>query len=639
MLVIAAQAGAAQTGTPVPALAAVDGVMEQALSRYGVKGGAVAVVKNGHLIFARGYGLADVEAQQPVQPDSLFRWCSISKTITAAALMHLVAQGRLDLDSPVFQILDQYSPYNGRWGDNRLRSITVRQLLHHTAGWDRATSAIGDPVVAEGTVKAASAVGGGFPPTLDTVIRYVLAQPLQFSPGTRFAYSNFGYELLRRVIEKVSGQTYADYVRESVLEPVGLTRMRRGAADLAGRLPGEVKYYDYAGASLVNSYVSAIREKQPFPYGVLNPELGEASAAWVGSVVDLAKLAASLDGKRRPALVTAATFSAMVEEQPRETWVDSSGWYGAGLFVQPQADGVTWNHAGYNPGSASGMWRFANGLGIAFLFNGATKDGAYPTGFVAQALWDALDAVSEWPVGDEFPQYFGPRIAAGGVLNAASLQAGALAPAALTMVMGSDLDGGTGVWLRDAGGVERAMEVSGGDPARLETMLPADAGLGDATLVVRREGWPDAEAPLPVVVVSPGLFTLNGDGLAAAAVLRTKRGPGVMPWMAGPVWEAVYQLDENGATVARPIAFGGEDEELTLILYGTGIRGQGELRGVVVRIGDLDLPAGAVGAQMQIAGLDQIQVTLPRTLAGAGAVAIRVDMDGTMSNTVSLTFR
>src|SRR4051812_21719260 len=127
----------AQTGTPVPALSALDGVMQQALSRYSVKGGALAVVKDGHLIFARGYGLADAESQSPVQPDSLFRWCSISKTITAAAIMRLAQENKLDLDSPVFSILDQFAPYNGTWGDSRLRSITVRQVLHHTGGWDR----------------------------------------------------------------------------------------------------------------------------------------------------------------------------------------------------------------------------------------------------------------------------------------------------------------------------------------------------------------------------------------------------------------------------------------------------------------------------------------------------------------------
>src|SRR3954470_2269630 len=84
----------AQTGTPVPALSSLDGVMQQALARYAVKGGAIAVVKDGHLVFARGYGWADSDAQSSVQPDSLFRWASTSKTVTAAAVMRLAESGK-----------------------------------------------------------------------------------------------------------------------------------------------------------------------------------------------------------------------------------------------------------------------------------------------------------------------------------------------------------------------------------------------------------------------------------------------------------------------------------------------------------------------------------------------------------------
>jgi N-acyl-D-amino-acid deacylase len=253
----------AQTGTEVPAFSALDAVMQQALARYGVKGAALAVVKDGHLLFARGYGWADAEAQIPVQPDSLFRWGSIAKTLTAAAVMRLVEDGKLDLDTPVWNILNQYSPYNGKWGDSRLHGITVRQLLHHTGGWDRDLS--GDPMNGDACVDASNATHASFPPSQDTMIRYMLAKRLDFDPGSRFAYSNFGYMLLGRVIEKISGQPYATYVREQVLDPLGLAHIQRGGSHLAGRLPGEVKYYDYPGAPFVNSYLSAAREKSRRP--------------------------------------------------------------------------------------------------------------------------------------------------------------------------------------------------------------------------------------------------------------------------------------------------------------------------------------------------------------------------------------
>ena len=245
----------AQTGTPVPSLAALDDIMQQALQRYGVHGGALAVIKDGRLVFARGYGLGDVAARVPVQPESLFRWESMSKTVTAAAIMRLVEDGKLNLDAPVFNILNQYSPYNGRWGDGRLSGITVRQLLQHTAGWDRLVSSQADPVDGEGTVLAATATGSAFPPSIDTVIRYMLAQRLDFTPGTRWGYSPFGYELLGRVIEKVSGQSYVAYVRQAILDPEGLSSVQKGSSHLSGRLAGEVKYYDYPCAPLIRSYV------------------------------------------------------------------------------------------------------------------------------------------------------------------------------------------------------------------------------------------------------------------------------------------------------------------------------------------------------------------------------------------------
>lgn len=395
----------AQTGTPVPAFSALDNVMQQALARYGVHGGALAVLKDGRLVFARGYGLGDVEGRQPVQPDSLFRWASISKTVTAAAVMRLVEDGKVDLDTPVLNILNQYSPYNGRWGDSRIAGITVRQLLQHTGGWDRDTSPLLDPVIAEGTVKASQATGAGFPPSLDSVIGYMLAQRLDAAPGSRFAYSNFGYELLGRVIDKVSGQSYESYVRQMLLNPFGLERVQKGSGTLDGRLPDEVRYYDYPGAPLVNSYLSAAREKQPAPYGFWNSDLQRASAEWVGSVVDLAKFVSMLDGARVPALINASSFASMVAQSRPPTWVNSVTWYGLGLFAYPMPGGIVWDHGGYNFGSNSYFYRFPDGAGFAFVFNGATKDGSNPSAYAAQALWDALPPVTEWPDHDLFPRY------------------------------------------------------------------------------------------------------------------------------------------------------------------------------------------------------------------------------------------
>jgi N-acyl-D-amino-acid deacylase len=149
--------------------ARVDEIMHDTLVRFSVKGGAVAVVKDGHLILARGYGVADLEAGIPFKPETRSRWCSVTKTMTAAAIMRLVETGKLDLDRKIWSVLSEYQPYNGRWGDSRLQNITIRNLLRHTAGWDRDVS--GDPVMVPVTEDAANATRSRFPPSRETLIR------------------------------------------------------------------------------------------------------------------------------------------------------------------------------------------------------------------------------------------------------------------------------------------------------------------------------------------------------------------------------------------------------------------------------------------------------------------------------------
>ena len=625
----------AQTGSSSEELSALDAVMQQALTRYHVNGGALAITRDGRLLFARGYGVANTNAQAPVEPQSVFRWCSISKTITAAAVMRLVEQDKLDLDGPIFDILDQFAPYNGVWGDARLHGITVRQALNHTGGWDRAISSVLDPIVAEGSVRVSQATGASFPPSRDAVIRYMLSQRLDFAPGSRFGYSNFGYMLLGRVVEKISGRSYDSFVRETILSPAGLSQVQKVSAHLSGRLPGEVTYYDYPGAPLVNSYVSPGREMVAAPYGILNPELDDAGGAWAGSVVDLAKFVSMLDGSRSPALLSPQSFHSMVAQSRPATWVDAAGWYGFGLFVQPGQDGLTWDHGGYNPGSKSYFYRFPNGVAIAFIFNGEAVDGNSLGAYAAQAIANVVLSVREWPDIDLFPEFYPPRVRVNGVVNSASFQPDAVAPGSLISIFGTDLGGkGADLYLiaRDNSGSERPVSVLASTPDQINSVLPEDSATGPATITVRRTGWPDSTVQFPVTTVAPGLFLINSAGLAAASLVRSR--PEQVP-----SWEEVYAIDSNLRVVPRPIVFGAEDENLTLILYVTGVRGHGGRADVRVQLADNTVSSSYAGPQMEYAGLDQINLELPRALAGAGHVEVRVTAGDTLSNTGFLVFQ
>ena len=195
----------------------------------------------GKTVFARGYGYADVASGDPVRPESLFRIASISKPVTAVAILQLVEAGKLKLEDKWLNILDYSKEIEalGEVFDVRLRDITIGQLLEHRGGWDRGKSF--DAMFQ--SVRFAKQQGVEPPAAAATVIEAMLSVRLDFDPGERYAYSNLGYCILGRVIEKLSGKGYEEYVRQNVLAPLGATTMRLGATRLAQRAEGEVRYY------------------------------------------------------------------------------------------------------------------------------------------------------------------------------------------------------------------------------------------------------------------------------------------------------------------------------------------------------------------------------------------------------------
>lgn len=208
-----AEPGTAPDGAATPALtrtdvdAWLDGFLPAALERTDIPGAAVAVVHDGEVLTTRGYGWADTGAESgeavPVDPDrTLFRPGSVSKLVTATALMQLVESGDVDLDTDVAEYVDIDVP---RAFDD---PITLRHLLTHTAGFEERIRGLIGP---EGTPVDLRAALATDPP--EQVYR----------PGTVPAYSNYGNALAGYVVERVSGEPFEQYVREHVLEPAGMT--------------------------------------------------------------------------------------------------------------------------------------------------------------------------------------------------------------------------------------------------------------------------------------------------------------------------------------------------------------------------------------------------------------------------------
>ena len=233
-------ARAAEAGAKVTPAEAFDPVVESFMRERGIPGGALAVVKAGKLVYARGYGWADREKKLPARPASLFRIASVSKPITAVAVLKLVEQGRLTLDARPFDLLQLRAQIPaGQTLDERWRRVTIRQLLQHTGGWDRDQSR--DPMFR--AVEIAKELGEERPAGAGAVIRWMLGRKFDFDPGTRYAYSNFGYALLGRVIEKIAGGTYERFVRKKILAPIGIKTVRIGASLASGQAKDEVRYY------------------------------------------------------------------------------------------------------------------------------------------------------------------------------------------------------------------------------------------------------------------------------------------------------------------------------------------------------------------------------------------------------------
>lgn len=397
------------TGPVSPGMESYDQIIRGLMLQYHIPGGAVAVVRDGKLVFAHGYGWADVEHEVKAEPDALFRVASLSKPITAVAILMLVQQGKLDLGDRAFDYLSDLPPPAGATEDPLLHFITIEQLLQHSGGWDRDQSF--DPMFRPQI--AADAVGAPAPASAETVIRYMRGQPLQFEPGSRYAYSNFGYAVLGRVIEHVTGTPYADWVQQNVLAPAGVLHMRQGHTRLADAAPGEVRYYAVPGQGINARMTQSVFPGEglvPEPYGGFYLEAMDAHGGWVSSTIDYLRFLDAVDGRAQPPDILDPTTIQTMTSRPspaNQTWEGTAYWYAMGWLVRPSNGDANWWHTGSLPGTTTLVVRAWNGLAWAAFFNARTE-GTEGDAFVNNldsSMWTASQAVTSWPTVDLFDQF------------------------------------------------------------------------------------------------------------------------------------------------------------------------------------------------------------------------------------------
>ena len=401
------QPAATGIGKSDPRLAGFDRMIRDLMKKHHVPGCALAVTDHGRLVHARGYGYADVATRQKVTPRSLFRIASISKPITAVAVLQLVQRNRLCVDGKVFEILEHKPlPNREAKADERLNSITVRHLLQHRGGWDRDKSF--DAMFR--SVQFADALGTAPPAGPDDVIRCMLSEPLDFDPGQRYAYSNYGYCLLGRVIEAVTGQTYEDYVTRHVLAPLGIHSMRIGKTRLEGKAQREVRYYDPAKGPSV--FAEDLNQQVPRPYGAWHLEAMDAHGGWIASAVDLARFASAFDDPSNCKLLDPETVQTMFARPDGAAGYDASGqpketYYSCGWMNRVVANNETnqW-HTGSLPGTSTILVRRHDHRNWVLLFNARTSPHvSHLSKTVDPLIHQAANQVEEWPDFDLFGDF------------------------------------------------------------------------------------------------------------------------------------------------------------------------------------------------------------------------------------------
>ncbi|MFA5669057.1 MAG: serine hydrolase [Balneolaceae bacterium] len=346
---------------------AIDNEVASFMAKYGVKGVSLAVTKNGRLVYAKGYGYANVATNTRVDTTSLFRIASLSKFITATGIMKLIEDGKLTMEQKVFGpgaiFEDEYGTTNlPKYVDE----IRVRDLLYHElGGWNNSGSI--DPAFAKPAYNAMQVIYW-------TMRNYGLDK----KPGTAYEYSNIGYMILGEIIEKISGEDYEDYIRENILVPSGVTNMKISNDSASGRQPNEVQYYSSSG---------------PIGYdtnGVIR-RLGSAGG-WIASPIDLVRILTHIDGfDTVPDILKSETIKLLSTPSPISD-------YASGFRIN--SNSKNWWHSGSLTGTAAWIVRTPRGYTWSILTN--TSATGITTG-LNSLIWPAVSSYStNWTDGDLF---------------------------------------------------------------------------------------------------------------------------------------------------------------------------------------------------------------------------------------------
>lgn len=343
-------------------LKSLDKEISAYMRRWEMKGASVAIMRHDSLLYAKGYGWADEGKNVRMNTRHILRMASVSKLVTAIGIMKLQDEGRISIKDKVFgeggllanTWLDSLSK------DTLYRQITVEHLLRHQGGFYR------DPLFSSKDVMLQMRLN--HPPTADDFFRLVLSRDLVFAPGTNQKYSNFGYLLLSRIIEKVTGKDYEDFMKTEVLEPAGCFDMHIAGNYYSQKRENEVRYYTHNGDGKFIPEYSGSGRMVERSYGGNNITLLSGAGAWCGSTAEIARLVASVDGRDEvPDIISKEAVAQMTEYFDKDTY--SLGWN-----ETDPAKG--WSRTGTLSGTTALVKYFPDGECWIFISNTSTWKGS-----------------------------------------------------------------------------------------------------------------------------------------------------------------------------------------------------------------------------------------------------------------------
>lgn len=357
----AVRAGAQEAGDAPTRreLAAMRRVASAFMREHSVPGLAVAVARHGEIAYDEAFGFADRARGEKLTPGHLFRIASVTKPFTSSAIFMLIEQGRLQLEDLVFGpgglLRGEFGtpPYKQYVGQIRLKHL----LTHTAGGWPNDGT---DPMFRNPNMNHRQ------------LITWALANvPLTHPPGENYAYSNFGYCVLGRVIEKVAGRPYEQHLREGLLRRCAVSGMAVAGNTLAERAPGEVVYYGQGGED---------------PYG-MNVRRMDSHGGWLASAADVARFATRVDGMSpardvlRPNSIREMTTPTTANPHYAKGWAVNSA--------------HNWWHVGSLPGTTSIIVRTASGLCWGALAN-SRETNSDTGGAMDSMMWELVKQVSRW---------------------------------------------------------------------------------------------------------------------------------------------------------------------------------------------------------------------------------------------------